>query len=401
MQHDAPPNAPRDAPASTWSRPIWAEIDLAAYAHNLRELRRFCGVPLLCVLKADGYGHGAALLSRVAESLPREDVLMLGVASVDEGAALRASGVQLPILLLSAILPEEAAATLAFDLTPTVFTFDLARALHIESFNRGRLVSVHVKIDTGMRRLGVPWKRAVHFFEQMRRFDSLRVAGIYTHFACADSDPLFTERQRRHFLDAIDNPHIDWSDRPALHAANSAAAIGFPNTRFDMVRIGIASFGLNCGREHDLDLRPVMSLRARITHLQSIARGASVSYGATWRAPRPSRIATVAAGYADGYPRLVSGRAQVLVRGRRANVVGRVTMDQILVDVTDVGAQIGDTVTLWGRDGKEEVSADDVAAWAQTIGYEITCGVAARVRRVAVNEENEEQGGVEEEGRGR
>ena len=384
MQHLAPAStcpAPR-------SRPIWAEIDLAAYAHNLRVLRQLCGVPLLCVLKADAYGHGADLLSRVVER-PGRGATMIGVASVDEGAALRTLGVHRPILLLSAILAEEAGAAVDFGLTPTVFSPDVAIALHNEGAWRGRDVPIHVKIDTGMHRLGVPWQEAPEFFRRLRVLDRLRVAGIYTHFACADSDPRFTERQRRRFLCALNDSPISWDedDRPILHAANSAGAIGFPHARFDMVRPGIASFGLSCGLRHDLYLRPVMSLRARITHEQSIARGASVSYGAAWRASRASRIATVSAGYADGYPRLVSGRAQVLVRGRRVPVVGRVTMDQILVDVSGVPARVGEVVTLWGRDGEEEISADEVAGWAQTIGYEITCGVAARVRRVAVNEE--------------
>ena len=379
--------------ASLHSRPIWAEINLAAYSDNLRELRRLCRVPLLCVLKANAYGHGAELLVPIAERL--DGVAMIGVASVDEGAALRSLGVQRPILILSAILPSEAGAALDFDLTPTVFSPEVARALQNEGTRRARDIPIHVKIDTGMHRLGVPWREAPDFLRDLPSLDRLRVAGIYTHFAGADCDPIFTERQRRRFLCALNESSIDWdeSKRPILHAANSAGAIGFPHARFDMVRPGIASFGLSCGLAHDLNLRPVMSLRARITHEQSIARGASVSYGATWRAARPSRIATVSAGYADGYPRLASGQAQVLVRGQRVPVVGRVTMDQILVDVTDVPARVGDVVTLWGRDGEQEISADEVARWAQTIGYEITCGVAARVRRVAVNEE---QIGVEE-----
>ncbi len=384
-----------DAPASTClrSRPIWAEIDLEAYLQNLRALKLWCGVPLLCVLKADGYGHGAATLAQAIELLPPQDVLMLGVASVDEGAALRSAGVRRPILLLSAILPSEAPGVLDFGLTPTVFTLDVTRALHLEAERRGLELSVHVKIDTGMHRLGVPWKQAPAFFDKLRRFDFLRVAGIYTHFASADCDTVFTQRQRRRFLRTVELSPLNWNQdsRPLLHAANSAAAIAFSHARFDMVRVGIASYGLSCGLSPEqlapLHLRPVMSLRARITHEQSIPRGEGVSYGQAWRAPRPSRIATVAVGYADGYPRLASGRAQVLVNGRRARVVGRVTMDQILIDVTDVAASVGDPVTLWGRDKNETISADEVAGWAQTIGYEIVCGVASRVRRVVVNQE--------------
>ncbi len=375
------------ASVATSSRPIWAEIDRAAWLHNLHALHRHTNTALLCVLKADGYGHGALGLAQTLEASTcgaSKIVKMLGVASVDEGIALRQIGITRPILLLSAVLPIEAEALVQHDLTPTVFTHQLAQALENSAACRQKTLPIHVKIDTGMHRLGVAHESAREFLTQLRAYSHLLIDGIYTHFSSADEDVTFTHCQRQRFVDALPEFAVA---RPILHASNSAAALQFPAAHFDMVRPGIATYGLwpsdDLRVRRPLDLRPVMNLRARVTHLATVARGEGVSYGATWCATRTSKIAIVPAGYADGYPRRASGSAQVLIGGQRCNVVGRVTMDQILVDVTDLkNIQLGDIVTLWGRDGDSELSADEVANWAQTIGYEIVCGVAPRVQRI-------------------
>ncbi len=381
------PSMPPAFPSLTASRPIWAEIDRAAWLHNLRALHQHTRTPLLCVIKADGYGHGALGLAQTLAASTcgtAKIVKMLGVASVDEGITLRNAGIKFPILLLSAILPQEAAAVVEHDLTPTVFTPELAQALENAAARQQKTLPIHVKIDTGMHRLGVPHQNARDFLNAMHQYRHLQLAGIYTHFASADEEAAFTQCQRQRFVAAL--PEIE-DQSVILHAANSAAALQFPDTRFAMIRTGIATYGLWPGdglrAQRPLDLQPVMNLRARITHLETVPRGEGVSYGMAWRAPRESKIAIVPAGYADGYPRRASGHAQVLINGRRCAVVGRVTMDQILVDVTKIAtAQMGDLVTLWGRDGESELSADEVASWAQTIGYEIVCGVAPRVPRV-------------------
>ena len=369
------------------SRPIWAEIDRAAWLHNLRALHQHTNTPLLCVLKADGYGHGAVALAQTLDASTcgiSHAVKMLGVASVDEGIALRQADIARPILLLSAILPDEAPAVVEHDLTPTVFTRELAQALDDCAAQQQKTLPIHVKVDTGMHRLGVPHYNARNFFTHLNEYSQLQITGIYTHFACADEDAAFTRCQRQRFLEALP----ETPDSAVIyHAANSAAALEFRDTHFAMIRPGIATYGLwpseTLRARRPIDLRPVMNLRARITHLETIARGEGVSYGALWRAPRESKIAVVPVGYADGYPRRASGNAQVLIDGKRCDVVGRVTMDQIMVDVTEVkNVQVGTTVTLWGRDGAHELSADEVAGWAQTIGYEIVCGVAPRVQRV-------------------
>jgi alanine racemase len=268
---------------------------------------------------------------------------------------------------------------------------------------------VHVKIDTGMHRLGVWHEEAAQFFESLPQYPWLQVQGVFTHFACADeAEDDMTSRQMKYFEAALQACHVASRSGTILHSANSAAFLRYPQTHFDMARPGIALYGILPSETLSKtwpDLRPVMSLRARVTDVKNIAVGESVSYGARWVAKRPSIIATVPVGYADGYPRALTNRAQVLVRGRRVPVIGTITMDQILLDVTDLqpNIQSGEIVTLWGRDetlppansgaGLATSAAEraailpveEVAAWAHTIPYELTCGVAARVPRVYLN----------------
>lgn len=395
-------STPANSRSLAMSRPIWAEVDVPAFRHNVRQLLR-CGenrTSLLAVLKANAYGHGAVPLARVLEDSQFVDdgsrcgVRMLGVASVGEAHQLREAGIQLPILLLSAILPDEAAAVLEMCLIPTVFTLELAAALDAQGERLQRSVAVHVKVDTGMNRIGVRCDEAPQFWRSLQKFPWLRVEGIYTHFACADAeDDTMTVEQTKYFEAALDESGIA-VDAPGItiHAANTAAFLRRPETRFDMARCGLALYGVwpsPHARRESVDLLLVMSLKVRITHLHRVAAGESVSYGARWKASRDSLIATLPVGYADGYPRAMSGRAEVLLRGRRAPVCGTITMDQLLVDVTDFTPPItiGEAVTLWGHDGESEagISVNEVAGWAGTIPYEITCGVAARVSRVYVD----------------
>jgi alanine racemase len=388
------------------SRPVWAEIDLNAWRHNLRQLSQFGQrkVSLLAVLKANAYGHGAVPLAQVLMEPEFRDtpqqcgIKMLGVASIVEGRQLRAAQIDLPILVLSAILPAEARSTVHDRLIPTVFSHELAGALDGEGDKVIRQVPIHVKIDTGMRRLGVWHEEAAEFLASLTQYKWLQVQGVFTHFCCADEPhDEWTEQQTRHFDAALKGCGIEREKGCVIHAANSAAYLRYPQTHYDMARPGLALYGIAPapGMAAMLpDLKPVMSLRARVTHVKSIRSGESVSYGARWRATRPSVIATLPVGYADGYRRVLTNRAQVLVRGRRVPVVGTITMDQILLDVTDLQPNIqpGEIVTLWGRDvgnpnareveRETRLPVEEVALWANTIPYELTCGVAARVPRV-------------------
>ena len=363
-----------------FSRPNWAQIDLAALRHNARQIAHHAApARLVAVIKANAYGHGAI---EVARALQREpSVTFFGVASVDEGVALRDAGIDTKILLLSAILPSEAEEVVRADLTPTVYTRELANALNRAAARQNQTLNVHFKIDTGMARLGVDWCDAHALWPEISALENLKITGIYTHMACADeSVDEMSPLQLKRFDEAV--REISPAPNVLRHTANSAATLRYRESHFDLVRPGIALYGSHpCPQcAPDLGLKAVMSWRARVTSLKTIEAGRTVSYGAIWTAPRASRIAVVSCGYADGYPRRLSNCGEVWLNGARAKVVGRVTMDQILLDVTEIQAQIGDEVTLWG----EGMVVDEVAARADTISYELLCGVSSRVPRVYV-----------------
>jgi len=384
--------------AYEFSRPTWAEIDLVALGSNARALHRRAGVPLLAVIKADAYGHGAIFVARAL--LGEKFVCGLAVASVDEGRQLREAGIEAPILLLSAILPEEAEAAVCARLTPTISSLETARVVSRAAAKIGNDATIHFKIDTGMTRGGASADEAFGLLKEILALPHLRVSGIYTHLACADEDEdamsgaqleMFekTLRECRELLQEYCfvgecSRAEQYSVAPIwVHAANSAAAMRYQNARFDAVRVGLALYGaspFSTRVVEEPELAPVMTLRSRITNVRDIAAGTSVSYGATWRASQPSCIATVPIGYADGYSRRLSNRGEVLLRGQRCPVVGRVTMDQILVDCSRLKpkVQIGETVTLWG----ENLPIEEVARCAETIPYELMCAVSRRVPRV-------------------
>jgi alanine racemase len=372
----------------SFSRPLWAEIDLGALRHNVRCLRSRNGGLILPVLKANAYGHGVIVCAQALQPDLRPGE-MFCVASVDEGIQLRKAGIATPILLLSALLPEEAEACVEHNLTATISTFALAQALNDAASERAQPAQAHFKIDTGMGRLGAPPHEAVDLWKQLSQLPHVAITGVYTHFACADEvEDEMTREQNELFKTTLEHCGIDIKDasRALIHAANSAAAWRHPATAFDAVRPGISIYGISPFAAKVLSetlhnaLRPVMSLKARVTLTRQIPGGASVSYGATWRSGKAARLAVIPVGYADGYHRSLSNCGKVLLRDQLCPIVGRVTMDQIIVDVTalDPAVQIGEEVTLWG-DG---LPVENVATLAGTIGYEMLTGVAARVPRV-------------------
>lgn len=391
----SPPSSPPVADAArvvkppTYSRPTWAEIDLPALSSNLGQLRGVCatGTGILAVIKANAYGHGAR---EIAHALVRaaQPPAMLAVASVDEGIELRTAGIIVPILLLSAILPAEVPEAVRAGLTVTLFSTDVVRALDQAGQAQGRPASAHFKIDTGMGRIGRWHEEAGRFYQSLARYPFVHVEGVYTHFASADeTDDDLTPRQIAAFEAALRACGLPRPGGPVIHAANSATALRYPRADYDMIRPGLALYGAtplppNLGAR--IALKPVMTLRARVTSVRTVAAGASVSYGATWRAARPSRVATVPVGYADGYSRRLSNRGRVLVHGRCCPVVGRVTMDQLLVDCTELSpaVNVGDPVTLWGCG----LPIEDVAQAAETIPYELMCAVGKRVPRIYIED---------------
>ncbi|GAO03971.1 alanine racemase 1 [Anaeromyxobacter sp. PSR-1] len=366
---------------STWGgRPVWAEIDLDALAHNVRLLAaRASPARLYAVVKANAYGHGAVACGRAALEAGAHG---LAVVCVDEAEELRRAGVEAPLLVIGHTPASDAARVVALGLRPAVGAVDLVEALSAEARLRGAEVRIHLELESGLNRHGLPPDALVALAERARALPGLRVEGLFTHFAAAEEgDQRFTRAQFEVLRDTA--RRLPWV--PERHCAASASILLDHEMALEAVRGGLSLYGYRpapwCGT--DADLRPVMSLRARVARVSEIDRGATVGYGRTWAASRTTRVALVMCGYADGYRRSFGNRTQVLVRGRRAPVVGRVAMDMCMVDVTAVpGVTAGDVVTLIGRDGDERVDADDLATIADTISWEILAGISARVPRL-------------------
>ncbi|MEK7384372.1 MAG: alanine racemase [Elusimicrobiota bacterium] len=361
-------------------RPTWAEVDLTALVGNLRRLRAKISpaTRVMFVVKANAYGHGAAQCARAAQDAHAAD--WLGVSSVEEGLALREAGLRLPILVLGSLYPfESVLAAVAHDLTPVVASLESARRVAEAALRLRRNINVHVKVDTGMGRIGVRPEAAPALVRQLADLKAVRVQGIYTHLACGEDDAAFTAAQLKAFRQAVAVLSRDGLRPPLVHAANSAGTLRHPSSRLDMIRPGLAAYGLYTGFD------PVLSLKSKIIFLKTVPRGATVSYGATWRAKRLTRVATLPIGYGDGYCRALSNRAEVLVGGRRCPVVGCVSMDQTMVDVTGVPcSRVGDDAVLIGAQGLERIEAGELARLCGTIPYETATAISSRVPRVGV-----------------
>ena len=370
-------------------RPTWLEIDLSAIGHNTQRFKQIVGpdVRVLVSLKADAYGHGAL---RVARTVMRNGAEWLGVATVSEAAPLRQAGVDAPILVFGYIAPWQAREAVRLNLRATVFTADLARALSQAATDLGGRIRVHIKVDTGMARLGLraeDIEGIVRFCEEAHALPGLIVEGLFTHFATADSaDQTYALRQLDRFervLAALDARGLR---PPIVHAANSAAALTLPQSRYGMVRPGIAIYGLAPSDETPLPagFHPALAFKTQVAQVKDIPAGEGISYGATYITPAPTRIAVLPVGYADGFRRAPANWGEVLVRGQRAPLLGRVCMDQCMINVTDIpGVRQGDEVVLIGRQGDDELTADEVAQKLGTIAYEVTSELLARVPRVS------------------
>ena len=365
----------------------WAEVDLAAIVPNYGIVRGRVGTGrrVICAVKADAYGHGATPVSQALLSAGAE---MLAVATVAEGAELRAAGIQAPILVLSATLPEQAQAMLEHDLRPVVCTVEFAQAMSAAAASRGVEAVVHVKVDTGMGRVGVPDDRAVPFVRGIAGLPALSIEGICTHFAVAGrADKSYTLGQLERYtrvVDALDRVGVHI---PVRHTANSAAILDIPTSHFNAVRPGMVLYGCYGSPQESRtpSLREALTLKARVTFIKDVPIGTSISYGRTFVTERPSRIATLPIGYGDGFDRRFSNNTDVLLHGRRAPLVGRVCMDQCMVDVTDLpGVQVGDEAVLYGRQEQECISIEDAARQANSIPHVILCNIGRRVPRVYV-----------------
>jgi alanine racemase len=367
-------------------RPTYAEIDLAAIAANVGLACRLAGpgVQVMAVVKADAYGHGAV---PVAGTALEAGATWLGVAIPEEAIPLRMAGMTCRILVLGPVSPSQADLVAAYSLDQCVCDLAQAEALDRAARAHGRKLSLHLKVDTGMGRVGLRPREVRGVAEKIAGLPSVPLAGLMTHFAESEAeDPAFAREQLARFAEVTRELRGAGIAVPLRHAANSGALLHLPEARLDLVRPGIMLYGYHPrGRQPAVDpgLRPALRLRTAISQIQNVTRGESVSYGRTFVAPRDLRVATLPVGYADGVGRLLSNRGQVLIRGRRVALIGRVCMDMIMVDVTDLPeVRLGDEAVLIGRQGAEEISADEVAEAQGTISYEVLSRISPRVPRV-------------------
>ena len=362
-------------------RPTRIDIDLAAFAGNHAAIRAHVGVPVMAIVKANAYGHGLVPMSRALEA---QGVEQLGVAFVEEGVALRRAGIRTPILVLGGVFGSQVGQYLDHDLEITVSSLDKLRQVEAAAAARGRRAVVHLKIDTGMERIGVHSYSAGPFIEAATASKWCEIKGVYSHLACAD-DPAspMTAMQLERFLEACAHFERIGAPMPIRHLANSGGVLHFPETWLDMVRPGILLYGVlpDPASKPTIDVRPVLSLKSQVVYFKVIPEGAAVSYGATWRAPAQTRVVTVPIGYGDGWPRALSSRGEVSIRGRRYPVAGRVCMDQFMVDIGADSAYNEDEVVLIGRQDGQRITVEEVAARAGTIAYALLVGLNERIPR--------------------
>jgi alanine racemase len=359
---------------------VWAEIDLDQLAANVQALQGQANdARLLVVVKANAYGHGAVMTGRAAIEA---GAWGLGVASLEEAEELRRAGITAPILVLTSSSPAQAERLVAGDFRVTIGTLELGEALSRAAIAAGRDALVHLKVETGMQRFGVPPEDARGLGESLRALPGVVVEGLSSHLASSDEpDKTFTREQYQRFLDCARN--LDWI--PIHHISNTGALLDLPELRLGLVRCGLGVYGYypSAAVSRDVPIAPVLSLRSRVARIATVEKGEGVGYGLAWRAERRSRIALILAGYGDGIRRVLSNRGVALVRGQRAPFAGRVAMDMVMLDVTDIpDAALNDEVTLLGWQGNECIDADEVAALSDTISYEVICGLMERVPRL-------------------
>ncbi len=366
---------------------VEARVDLNAIRHNLKQVRNKLhkGTRLMVIIKADAYGHGAV---PIAKALDEEWIDAYGVAIIEEAIELRTAGITKPILILGYTPKEQYSLVVAYDVTQTVFQYEMAEALSAEAVRQGRTAKIHIKIDTGMSRIGYSDSpESVKEIKQISQLDGIQIEGLFTHFARADEmDKSSTEKQLQRFLDFIDLLEKEGISIPIRHASNSAGAIDHKSAELNMVRCGIATYGIYPSEEvsrNEVQLIPAMELITHVIYMKEVEAGVGISYGATYLTGRKTMVATIPVGYADGYSRNLSNTGKVIIHGQYAPIIGRICMDQFMVDVTDIeGVKQGDRVTLLGREGNSYISAEELAAWSHSFPYELVCNVGKRIPRV-------------------
>lgn len=365
----------------------WCEINIPNLIHNLREIRTILSknTEIIAVVKADAYGHGAI---KVSKALLKEGVERLGVFSFEEGVKLREEGIRSPILILGPISPDEVDGVIEYGLTPGVFTIEVVRALSKAAIHRQKRIKVHIKINTGMWRLGVTPELAPRFIEEVSSLEGIEVEGIFSHLATAYcEDKTYAYEQFERFKALIERLEREGRSISYKHIASTAAILDLPEMNLDMVRPGIGLYGLYPSKmvSRRIELRPVMEFKTKVVYIEKVPKASGISYGRTYIAPKDIVTAVLPVGYADGYPRLLSNRAEVLIHGKRTKVIGIICMDYSIVDVSHIkDVRLYDEVVLFGTQGKERVDVEELADICGTINYEILCLVGNRVKRVYI-----------------
>ena len=363
-------------------RPTWIDIDLGALTYNLKQARKLISLEtkILVTVKADAYGHG---LIPVARHLARNKIDYLGVATIDEALVIKDAKIDIPILILGTIFPHQAGVVVKNDFIQTVFTHALAISLNEAARKQNKKVRVHIKIDTGMGRQGVWHNEALNFINRLKKLKSLKVEGVFTHFPCADSDVKLTRNQIHNFNKIIDGLVNLGINIPLRHCANSMAVISYKESHFNLVRPGLMLYGLYPRSGINITLKSVMALKSKIVFLKKVLKGTGISYEHSYHTPSDTTIGIVPIGYGDGYPRGLSNKSKVLIKGEYANVIGCICMDQLIVDVGRIkNVRIGDEVVLIGKQKDKKISGEELARLSHTIPYEIVCGFNSRIPRI-------------------
>lgn len=365
-------------------RPTWAEVDLGNLEHNFFKIKKSCGlnIRILVTIKADAYGHG---LIPVAKRLERCGIDFFGVASIDEGIKLREAGIKTPILVLGLILKKDISPLFKYNLSTTVCDEELSKAINKKARSLKKRIGVHIKVDTGMGRIGVHHYDAHKLVVKISKLKHIDIEGIFTHFAFADLNKEFTFYQIDLFDKLVKRLEREGIKIPLVHAANSMGLINYKNSHFNMVRPGLIAYGLYPKEGLAIKLKPVLSLKTRVVFIKTVPRGSGISYGHYYITRKPTKIATLPIGYGDGYPRNLSNKSEVLIKGKRFKIVGRICMDQTMVEIGNSDIKVGDEVILIGTQGKQRITAEELALKSGTIPYEIVCGLGSRIPRIHKN----------------
>lgn len=365
---------------------VTANIDLDAICSNIISIRKLINnkTKIMAIIKADGYGHGAIPIAKALDGI----VDAFGIAILEEGIELRCAGIKKPLLILGYTPKEQFKDLVRFDITPTIFQYSAAEALSKEALKQNKTANIHIKLDTGMSRIGYSDKiESIQEIKRIASLEGIRIEGMFSHFACADeTDKTSAKRQLQCYLDFVNQLEEEGIIIPVKHISNSAGIIDLPEAQLDMVRSGISTYGLYPSEEVNkeiLELKSTMEIKTHVSYVKDVDAGIGVSYGSTYVTAKKTKIATIPVGYGDGYPRILSSKGRILIHGKSAPIIGRICMDQFMVDVTDIdNVKQGDTVTLIGKDGSEFISVEEIADMAYSFNYELICNVGKRIPRI-------------------